>query len=118
MAVSVPSCSAPSRTRWIEAGRWVVTWNICWRVSTIRTGRASSLEASAARMESALTGSLPPKPPPTYSEITSTLSGDSMSVLAIDLCALSTSCSDARIVSLPSCHAARLPCGSIIAWLW
>ena len=32
IAVSVPSRSAPRRTRWIEAGRWVVTWNICWRV--------------------------------------------------------------------------------------
>ena len=84
----------------------------------MRTGRLSSRDASAARMASALTGSLPPKPPPTYSEMTSTLSGASFSVSAIDLCALSTSCRALRTVSLSPSQEARLACGSIMAWLW
>ena len=43
------------------------------------------------------------------------LVGSSFSVSAIDLWALSTSCRALVTVSLPSCHEARLACGSIMA---
>ena len=45
--------SAPSRTRWLVAGRLPTSWKICCRVSTTLTGCRSSRAASAARIVSA-----------------------------------------------------------------
>lgn len=68
MAVSRPSRVAPSRIRWIVAGRWMVLLNIGGRCSATLTGLPTALAASAAMARSDWAVPLPPKPPPIYGE--------------------------------------------------
>ena len=66
--------------------RCVVTWKICCRVSAIFTGRWSCREAIAARIASAFTHSLPPKPPPMKGLISRTFSTGIFKVVAMTFC--------------------------------
>ena len=118
MPVKLPSRVAARRTRCMEAPRCVVTWAICWRVNATLTGRFNSRAASAARIASPYTGSLPPKPPPMNSAITSTWSGLILSVEAMHWCADSTSWTADRTVRRLPDHSAVLACGSIWLWFW
>ncbi|MNS75253.1 hypothetical protein D3C72_1087610 [compost metagenome] len=64
MAVILPSCVVPMRTRWIVAGRCVVLLAIKGRCNATFTGRRAARAPNAASKASARTNSLPPKPPP------------------------------------------------------
>ena len=67
-AVILPSRVAPSRTRWIVAGRSVELFDIIARVMATLTGRLAARAPSAASSASARSHSLPPKPPPMYGD--------------------------------------------------
>ena len=72
IATSVPSRSAPRRSRWIVGVRYPVTANICWRVTATFAGRPTTCAAIAARITFGRGVPFEPKPPPTCGEITRT----------------------------------------------
>ncbi|MNM95304.1 hypothetical protein D3C81_1077410 [compost metagenome] len=118
MAVSRPSRPAPSRMRWIVAGRCGVLLKISGRVRATFTGRRTARAPRAASTASARTNSLPPKPPPIKGEIRRTFSFGTPSVWARSPRLQSIIWLDVHTVSWSPFQLAIDAWGSIIAWAW
>jgi hypothetical protein len=117
IAVSRPSRVAPSFTRWMVAGRWVVLFIMKGRGSAIFTGLCAALAARAASTTSARINSFPPKPPPIKGRSSRTFSGLMPSVLARLPLPQAIIWFDVQTVSFSPSHDAMVAWGSIIAWL-
>ncbi len=117
IAASLPSGVAPRRRRRVVSLRWVVKWNICWRVSAVLTGRCRWREPIADSITSPKIGSLPPKSPPMWRLTMRTLECAIFSVDATAFCAVSSNCEAQWMVTRPSFQYASVACGFIWAWM-
>ena len=75
IAVSRPSASAPSRSRWMVGVRCPTRENICCRVSSSFTGRPGDAARPSRRASLGCGNAFDPKAPPTYGEMTRTCLG-------------------------------------------
>lgn len=115
-AVSTPSRSAPSRTRWIVGARWPTTSASWGRGNTSFTGRPVCRAAIAARTAWGRVVPFDPKPPPTCSETTVIRSGSRPSARARLSRTLAEPWLESWTVRCPSAHTAVAACGSM-GWL-